>query len=43
VIDLIAATTTTIGLKVSARLDETAYPKGIKITDAELAAVNLIS
>jgi hypothetical protein len=34
VIDLIAATTSTMGLKVYARLDETAYPKGIKITDA---------
>jgi transposase len=41
VIDLIAATTTTTGLKIYARLDENSYPKGIKITDAELAAVNL--
>jgi transposase len=41
VIDLIAATTTTMGLKVYARLDEGSYPKGIKITDDQLAAVNL--
>jgi len=41
VIDLIAATTTTKGLKVYARLDENTYPKGIKVTDAQLAAVNL--
>jgi hypothetical protein len=41
VIDLIAATTTTMGLKVYARLDDGSYPKGIKITDQQLAAVNL--
>jgi len=41
VIDLIAATTTTTGLKVYARLDENTYPKAIEITDDQLAAVNL--
>ena len=41
VIDLIAATTTRTGLKVYARLDESAYPDKIKITDAQLAAVQL--
>ena len=41
VIDLIAATTTSTGLKVHARLDENVYPKGVKITDAQLAAVKL--
>jgi transposase len=41
VIDLIAATTTRTGLEVHARLDENAYPKAIKVSDAELAAVNL--
>jgi transposase len=41
VIDLIAATTTRTGLEVHAHLDEGAYPKGIKISDAQLAAVNL--
>ncbi len=41
VIDLIASTTTTMGLKVYARLDETTYPTKIKVTDAEIAAVNL--
>ncbi len=41
IISLIAATTTRSGLSVHARLDERAYPKGIKITDAQLAAVNL--
>ena len=41
VIDLIAATTTKTGLEVFARLDEKTYPKAIKVTDAELAAVQL--
>jgi hypothetical protein len=41
VIDLIASTTTNMGLKVYARLDDNTYPTKIKITDAEIAAVNL--
>jgi hypothetical protein len=41
VIDLIASTTTSMGLKVYARLDDHTYPTKIKITDAEIAAVNL--
>ncbi|HZI92036.1 MAG TPA: ISAzo13 family transposase [Thermoleophilaceae bacterium] len=41
VIDLINATTTRTGLEVFARLDEHTYPKGIKVSNAELAAVNL--
>ena len=41
IIDLIASTTTTSGLKVDARLDPAEYEKGIKVTDAELAAVNI--
>ena len=41
VINSIAATTTSKGLKVYARLDEHDYPKKIQVTDAELAAVNL--
>jgi transposase len=41
IINLIAATTTRTGLKVYARLDPNTYPKGIKITDQQLAAVNL--
>jgi transposase len=42
VVSLIAATTSTKGLKVYAELDETTYQRSIKITDAQLAAVNLI-
>jgi transposase len=41
VIDLIAATTTRTGLKVYARLDDNAYPDKIKVTDTEIAAINL--
>ena len=38
---LIAATTSTKGLKVYAQLDENEYERGIKISDTDLAAVNL--
>ena len=41
VIDLIASTTTSMGLKVYARLDERTYPTKIRVTDTEIAAVNL--
>jgi hypothetical protein len=41
IINLIANTTTQTGLKVYARLDEATYEKNIKITDAELAKVNI--
>ena len=41
VVDLIGATTTRSGLKVRAERDDGEYPKGIKVTDAELAAVPL--
>jgi hypothetical protein len=41
IVQLIAATTTSAGLTVHAELDENKYPKGVKISDARLAAVNL--
>ncbi len=41
VIDLINATTTRTGLEVFARLDERTYPKGLKVSDTDLAAVQL--
>ena len=41
IVQLIAATTTDAGLMVQAILDEAKYPKGVKVTDAQLAAVNL--
>jgi hypothetical protein len=40
IINLIAATTTSTGLEVYARLDHNEYPK-VEVTDAELAAVNI--
>ncbi len=40
-VELIAATTTTTGLKVRAQLDQGYYPTGIKVTDKQLAAVPL--
>ena len=41
IVQLIAATKTDAGLKVRAELDEKKYPKGIKVSNAQLAAVNL--
>lgn len=41
IIELIAATRTDTGLTVRCCLDQAAYPKGITVTDDELAAVNL--
>jgi hypothetical protein len=41
IVQLIAATTTDTGLTVRAELDEKKYPKGLKISDAQLATVNI--
>ena len=41
IIQLIASTTTNAGLTVACQLDANAYEKGIKIPDAEMAALNL--
>ena len=41
IINLIANTATQSGLKFNAELDAGVYPTGIKVTDEELAAVNL--
>jgi hypothetical protein len=41
IVELIAATTTDAGLKVRCQLDPNNYPAGIKVSDAELEAVNL--
>ena len=41
IVSLIGATTTRTGLEVFARLDERSYPKHVKVSDTELAAVNL--
>jgi Rhodopirellula transposase DDE domain len=41
IVQLIAATTTDAGLRVRAELDQNKYPKGVKVSDAQIAAVNL--
>jgi hypothetical protein len=41
VVQLIASTTTETGLTVACRLDESDYAKGIKVADAEMAALNI--
>jgi len=41
IVSLIGATTSTAGLKVYARLDDASYERGVKVSDTELAAVNL--
>ena len=42
IVNLIAATVSKTGLKVHAEIDTGVYPKGVKISDQELAQLNLI-
>ena len=42
IVQLIAATTTTAGLKVRCELDSNSYPAGRKVSDAEIEAVILL-
>ena len=42
IVNLIAATTTNKGLKVYAGLDSNLYQTGIKVTDREFSAINLV-
>jgi Rhodopirellula transposase DDE domain len=41
IVDLISATTTTTGLTVHCELDETHYPKGIAVSDEQMACLNI--
>jgi Rhodopirellula transposase DDE domain len=41
IVDLIAATTTKTGLTVRCEIDQNLYPKGIAVSDAEMAALNI--
>ena len=41
IVQLIASTTTDTGLTVACQLDANAYEKGIKVSDAEMAALNI--
>jgi hypothetical protein len=43
VVNLIAATTTQTGLTVQCEMDEKSYAKGIKVSDAEIATLNIES
>ena len=41
IVELIGATTAKTGLKVECMLDERTYEKGIKVSDAEMAALDI--
>ena len=41
IVQLIAATTTDTGLKVQCEIDPNTYPAGVKVTDAEMDAINI--
>jgi hypothetical protein len=41
IVQLIANTTTAAGLKIHAELDQRSYPTGLKVSDEEMAALNL--
>ena len=41
IVELIGATTTKAGLKVECALDERTYQKGIKVSDADMATLNI--
>jgi len=42
IIDLISATTTKTGLRVVCELDDSLYPKGVVVSDEQLAAINIV-
>ncbi len=42
IVDLISATTTDAGLKVRCELDKNSYPKGIVVSDQEMAKINIL-
>ena len=41
IVQLIGATTTDTGLKVCCEIDANLYPKGVKVTDQEMHAINI--
>jgi hypothetical protein len=41
IVQLISATTTKTGLNVTCRIDDNRYPKGVTVSDAEMAAISL--
>jgi len=42
IVQLIAATTTRTGLNVKSEIDNATYPAGIKVSDSDMAAINMI-
>jgi hypothetical protein len=42
IVQLIAATTTDTGLKVRSEIDANTYPAGVKVTDDEMDAINIL-
>ena len=42
IVQLIAATTTDTGLKVRSEIDPNTYPTGVKVTDDEMDAINIL-
>ena len=42
IVQLIAATTTDTGLKVRSEIDPNTYPAGVKVTDDEMDAINIL-
>jgi hypothetical protein len=42
IVQLIAATTTRTGLNVKSEIDTSRYPSGIKVTDRDMAAINIM-
>ena len=42
IVQLISATTTETGLQVCCELDINLYPKGIEVTDEEMAMINIV-
>ncbi|MGH9654921.1 MAG: ISAzo13-like element transposase-related protein, partial [Bryobacteraceae bacterium] len=41
IVDLIATTSTKTGLKVRARIDTNRYPSGTKVSNQQIAALNI--
>src|SRR5215467_11677621 len=41
IVNLIAATTTKTGLRVRAEIDTRKYPKGVKVSDQDVAAIRI--
>ena len=42
IVELISSTTTNTGLKVQCAVDKNIYPRGLKVSDEELAGINII-